>query len=189
MTSGSYLKSPEHRKHLSESRQGMKFSDEHRKNLSLAHMGHAPIISKEVYKIIAAKNTGKKRTEENKAKLRITRARQIMAPRTPEYRRKMSEARKGDKWYTWKGGITKINLAARNGVEYKLWREAVFARDNWTCIHCGIRSCKGVQAILHADHIKPFAYYPELRFDINNGRTLCKPCHLKTDTYGPKCKK
>ncbi len=185
MPSGKYLKTPEHRKHLSESRIGMKFSEEHRKNLSLAHMGHAPIISKETYKIIALKNTGKKRTEEIKAKLKITRARQIMRPKTESERRHLSEARKQNpNWHTWKGGITKPNLAVRNSVDYKLWREAVFKRDDWTC-----QNCKQRGGILNADHIKPFAYYPELRFDINNGRTLCKECHKKTPTYGPKCKK
>lgn len=37
---------------------------------------------------------------------------------------------------------------------------------------------------LHADNIKPFALYPELRFEVTNGRTLCIPCHKKTGTYG-----
>lgn len=33
---------------------------------------------------------------------------------------------------------------------------------------------------------KDFALHPELRLDINNGRTLCKSCHKKTENYGFK---
>lgn len=83
----------------------------------------------------------------------------------------------------WKGGITATNKVIRMSLEYKLWRVAVFERDSYTCIWCGK---KGVD--LHADHIKPFAYYPDLRLEISNGRTLCAPCHKTTDTYGHKAK-
>lgn len=33
---------------------------------------------------------------------------------------------------------------------------------------------------IEADHIKPWAYYPDLRYELDNGRTLCLKCHRKT---------
>lgn len=93
-------------------------------------------------------------------------------------RNKESEARKGIKHWNWQGGKTSKSMQIRNSKEYKLWRESVFRRDNYTCIWCG-----QVGGMIHADHIKPFSIYPELRFAIDNGRTLCLNCHKKTDTY------
>lgn len=81
----------------------------------------------------------------------------------------------------WKGGLTAKHLLIRQSTEYKLWRKAVFECDNYTCQECGV-----IGGRLNADHIKQFAYYPELRLEISNGRTLCEPCHRKTDTWGKK---
>ena len=88
----------------------------------------------------------------------------------------------------WKGGVSTENHILRHSMEYRLWRRAVFERDNYTCIWCGLKFIKGVtgDVKLEADHIKPFAYYPELRFAIDNGRTLCVDCHRTTDTYKRK---
>jgi len=90
------------------------------------------------------------------------------------YRGRRISKGKGDRT----GWITPKNILIRGSVEYKVWRKAVFERDNYTCVNCGKR---GVE--LNADHIKQFAYYPELRFELSNGRTLCVPCHKATDTY------
>lgn len=87
-------------------------------------------------------------------------------------REKRSVALKGSKCHLWRGGINPLNDSIRKSLEYKLWRNAVFERDNWKCIWCG--SSKGI----NADHIQEFSKYPELRFAIDNGRTLCKSCHL-----------
>lgn len=100
----------------------------------------------------------------------------------PEYREKMKPFLSGDLHPLWKGGVTPINNRIRRSAAYKHWRKAVLTRDNHTCVSCGATKESGV--ILHVDHIKPFALFPELRFVVENGRTLCKPCHLKTDTYG-----
>lgn len=127
---------------------------------------------------------------------------------TPEASVRMSEARKGNQNRTgkptsetsrklisirtrekaargisngnWKGGITPHNHVIRNSVEYIDWRNAVYKRDNYTCRHCG--DAQGGN--LNAHHIKPFAKFPELRFEISNGITLCEPCHIKVHRKG-----
>lgn len=99
--------------------------------------------------------------------------------RSEEYKRKQSEIHKGkfsgEKHWNWKGGITPKYHRIRRSLEYKLWRKSIFERDNYTCIWCGQKGGN-----LEVDHIKPFAYFPELRFAIDNGRTLCRECHKKT---------
>ena len=100
---------------------------------------------------------------------------------TIENRQSISNGHKGEKSHLWKGGLTAINFQIRHSFEYRLWREAVFTRDNFTCIWCGQIGGK-----LNADHIKSFARYPELRFSIDNGRTLCEKCHRTTENYGNK---
>ena len=137
-------------------------------------------------------NKGK--AHSNKVKEKLSKAQKLRFINNPnpflgkkhseESRKKMREAQlnrgyKGEKHHSWKGGVTPINEKIRKSIEYRLWRESVFKRDNFTCLWCKKRGGK-----IHADHIKPFAFYPELRFAIDNGRTLCKECHLSTDTWG-----
>jgi 5-methylcytosine-specific restriction endonuclease McrA len=85
----------------------------------------------------------------------------------------------GPRHWNWQGGKTSEAIRLRNSARMHEWRTAVFIRDNYTCQNCGARNGNGFKVILNADHIKPFAYYPDLRFDVSNGRTLCKNCHLK----------
>lgn len=102
---------------------------------------------------------------------------------------KMSKAKKGKpvpkrqgkNCHFWRGGITPINKKDRMSLDSRLWREAIYQRNDYTCQICGQRGGK-----LQADHIKPFSLFPELRFAIDNGRTLCIDCHKTTDTYGWK---
>lgn len=102
--------------------------------------------------------------------------------RSQETRKKISESKKGEKSRFWKGGITSINENIRHGIDFRLWREAVFARDNWTCQKTGIKGGR-----LHPHHIQNFADFPELRFAIDNGITLSIQSHIEFHKkYGKK---
>lgn len=93
----------------------------------------------------------------------------------PAIRLKMSQAHpNGADSHLWKGGITNKNKLARQRANYRLWREAVIFRDG-KCAVCGSHSN------LEAHHIKPFSLFPELRYAIDNGTTLCHTCHKEDD--------
>jgi 5-methylcytosine-specific restriction endonuclease McrA len=61
---------------------------------------------------------------------------------------------------------------------YSRWRKAVFAKDGKACVLCGSTER------LEADHIQSQSKFPELKFEVSNGRVLCNSCHRQTDTYG-----
>jgi hypothetical protein len=158
--------------------------------IKLHHRRHQ---TEETKKKLSAILKGKKKTEEHRRNMSLA-TKGIPKPdsvrwklgrkASKETRRRMSESHRGSKGPGWRGGINPINDTIRKSIDYALWREAVFERDNYTCVWCGVRGGK-----LNADHIKPFCLFPELRFAIDNGRTLCKPCHQKTDTWGSKALK
>ena len=96
---------------------------------------------------------------------------------------KISAFQQGITVEDWKGFITKKDFIERKSKIYQEWRMKVFLRDNFTCQFCGKRG-----VYLEAHHIKSFAEYPELRYEINNGVALCRKCHdlTKRRKYGPR---
>jgi len=94
----------------------------------------------------------------------------------------------------WKGdkAITPLVMRIRMCWKYRQWRSDVFERDNYTCQECGQIGGK-----LNADHLKPFSHIIkdnnittfeegincEELWNVNNGRTLCFDCHIKTNTF------
>ena len=62
----------------------------------------------------------------------------------------------------------------RHSGEYANWRKAVFERDKYTC-----QLCMNKGGVLNAHHIKRYSDFPQFRYDVDNGVTLCKRCHRK----------
>lgn len=73
------------------------------------------------------------------------------------------------KYFPWEANA---NKRARNSSYYRNWQKKVFERDNYTC-----RICGKVGGDLNAHHIKPWKKYPEKRYEVENGLTLCVECH------------
>ncbi len=123
-------------------------------------------------------NYGKKLSEETKAKISRNHA-SMKGPNNP----------------SWKGGVTPINRSVRRCEKYSTWRTFCFERDHYICQKCQ----DPTKRKLSVDHIKPFAVIMKenkitslqkaLRckelWDVENGQTLCIPCH-KLKTWGKK---
>jgi len=100
-----------------------------------------------------------------------------------DWREKISKGNQGKKC-PYKVGRKPWNyrgITSQNKLERSKFREQiqkkVFERDNYKCVLCG----EGGD--LQVDHIQSWAEYVELRFNINNCRTLCMNCHYQI-TFG-----
>lgn len=102
---------------------------------------------------------------------------------TKETREKISIAHRGAKAYNYTG-ITPLSKLLRGRSMWKIWREAVFLRDNFTCQNEDCTFCNNkIGSMLHPHHIKPVALFPELVFQIQNGITYCAEYHMKSELH------
>lgn len=133
---------------------GIKRSPEQCERLSKLHKGKT--ISKEHRKAISIKIKGRKESLETRIKksiaIKAAKAHLVKPNRTTKEEKDL----------------------IRKSFEYRNWRMSVFERDKFKCQMPG---CETIERYIEANHIMKFSDYPELRFDINNGITLCKPCH------------
>jgi len=72
----------------------------------------------------------------------------------------------------WRGGKVTKYQRERTSYKAKKWSLDVRSRDGNACVDCGASD-----VLLHAHHIKSFKEFPELRYDLSNGVTVCPSCH------------
>ena len=143
-------------------------TEKHKQNLSIANKGQIPWIK------------GKKHSIESRKKMSESRKSKIFSE---THRKNLSNSSRGKPkpWFlgqnhpNWKGGKWKYYRNREMGQsEYINWRRLVFQRDGFTCQYCG-----EIGGDLNAHHKKRWKDYPELRYEVDNGITLCKFCHIE----------
>src|SRR3990167_8055294 len=136
---------PEYRRNQIEKHKNYKFTEEHRRNISLSQKGKIGYWKGKEYPL--------------------------------EARKKISNSMKGKNSKNnnpmWKGGIYPETRLQRDLFK-KTIQNQVLERDNYTCQLCGEKG-----GDLRVDHIQSWAEYVELRFNMDNCRTLCVPCHYE----------
>lgn len=142
---------------------GHKHSEESKNKIRIKAIGR--VISKETRLKISMTTSGRPShlkgthlSDEHKSKLKLSALRGKDSPH-------------------WRGGFTP------RPVQVTAWSKKVKERDGYRCVECNYQGIPGNKDT-HADHIKPWSKYIDLRFELSNGRTLCVPCHKKTSTYG-----
>ena len=154
---------------------GIKWSEEYKELQSKSHIGQIPW------------NKGKPMSEEQKVKI------------SNAHKGKIRLDKRGKNSNLWKGGIIPKNLLIRTSTKYKVWREAVFTRDNWTCVKCKKRGGnievdhypKKFSEIVKENGIKSLddAKKCDMLWNLDNGRTVCLKCHNRTKQVRSRFKK
>jgi hypothetical protein len=150
--------SDEHRKRLSDSHKGqkawnkgVKMDEEFREKCSIRQLGKKRNWSEQGKKSFSEKMTGRKRTKESIEKM------------------------SGENHPRWikDRSLIKIGDRSMNDPLQKQWSLSVKKRDGWKC-QIADSNCKGR---MESHHILSWKDFPELRYEVNNGITLCHAHH------------
>lgn len=150
-------------------RKGYKFTEEHKRNISLGHKGQIPW------------NKDKKLSEDHKRKVKENHSHSkpwLGKKRGIGFQIKCSMRQTGEK--TFSGFRTHKIRRLKNTTNYKNWRNDVFERDDYTCQMKNCVCCNNKRGVeLHPHHLLTVKEYPEFMFYTDNGVALCKDSHMK----------
>lgn len=166
--------SEEHRRKISNSlkgripwNKGEKLSDEHKRKIGEAHKGHLYYKNPERGKKISKALCGIKRPYAKENGFKHGHSFNIDKKHTLKSRINMSLGKTGEKKFA--GFTTPEYRKLRLSKKYKHWREAIFERDDYICQNIDCSYCNNkIGVYLHPHHIKSFAKYEQLRFEVDN---------------------
>ena len=152
----------------------------------------------EAVKLQWVNNDERRKKQSEFAKIKFNskevRDKMIKTMRSDEVRKHFSEMRMGEKnpmygvvgekHFNFNPNISdEERKIKRKNIENARFRRFVLNRDNYTCQCCG----DGKGGNLNVHHIFNHHSHKELRYDVNNGITLCKECHVNFhNKYGYK---
>lgn len=156
-----HIMSQEIREKISKKLKGRLFSEETRERISLAKKGKA------------TRGFGWKHSDESKEKMRKSAKGFCLQAKINALI--ANKERVGEKHQNWISDRTKLKISEKKhlDVKYMYWMRTVKNRDGWKCKILN-SDCKGR---LEAHHILNWVDYPELRYELNNGITLCVAHH------------
>lgn len=165
---------------------GVSFSEERKKNISASLKGICHKQTEKTKKKISESKLGVKRQPFNEIWKRKIGIANTGKTHSDAEKKSISERQKGSDNPNWKGGVTEESALARQSKEYFEWRNSVYKRDYWHCTKCGIKCTSFKQAkdkkiVIAAHHIIDFVGDGNTAsdYDITNGITACKSCHMK----------
>ena len=158
-----YKHTEESKLKMSESHEGIAFSDEHRQNISNANRGKCTGEDHHMY--------GKHPTDETRRKQSESHTGLKQSIETIEKR-----VKRGEDHYNWQGGITPDTRKRTKGIMWRRIADEIRERDNNTCVICGF---VGGEKKLPVHHIIPFRVCK--CNDESNLITVCQSCHIKLD--------
>ena len=141
----------------SEAREGFKPSAASIEKMRRSKVGKSQTPESNKKRSLALK--GRKKSAEFCRRMSASR----MGPNNPNYNPdgdKVERARLGRTW--WLG--------------YGKWVEMVHHACGWRCIVCGGTAREGADLVAH--HLDNYYDFEDSRTDVNNGVTLCVPCHV-----------
>ena len=80
--------------------------------------------------------------------------------------------RTGENHPRYNPNLTDEERFNKRGHEHIMWSQQVLSDDNYTC-----QICNQLRGNLNAHHLNGWNAFPEQRFDLDNGVTLCTDCH------------